>query len=271
MSAAVVDAAVGAPFTEVVVQSGGFTVRTWQAGTGPTLVVLPGAGGYQATFALDLLSQNFRVVAIEMPGWGEQPNDVADMDGLATQVAGIATDLGLDTFHLMGTSLGGACAMHFVTLFPERVLSLVLDAPAKFRAASHHPSTLTPEQLGAAFRMHPEREPQPQPPDQAYMARIWPMIDRLMLDGSVEPEFAARLSACPTRTLIVFGHSDGLINPINGRTIKQLMANSTLQFIYDAGHDAQCDRPEAFADVVGDFLRRGMGFMVNEQDGLINR
>ncbi len=265
------EATAGAPFSQITVQSGGFSVRTWQAGSGPTLIVLPGAGGHRHNVALDLLSQHLRVVVVEMPGWGDQPNDVADFDGLATQVAGIATDLGIDTFHLLGTSLGGACAMHLTTLFPGRVLSLVLDGPAKFRNRSAHPATLTPEQLAAAFRVHPERLPHPAPPDEAFMARIWPMIDRLMLDGTVDPDFAARLAACPTRTLIVFGYSDGLINPVNGRTIKQLMANSTLQYLFDAGHDTQFDRPEAFADLVGDFLRRGMSFMINNQDGLINR
>lgn len=137
-------------------------------------------------FALDLLAQRFRVIVIEMPGWGDQPNDVADFDGLAHQVAGVVTDLGIGSFHLMGTSFGGACAMHIVTLFPDRVLSLVLDAPAKFREGSSHPSTLSPEQFVATMRVHPERAPHPEPPDEAYMGRIWPMIDRLMLDGSLD-------------------------------------------------------------------------------------
>jgi pimeloyl-ACP methyl ester carboxylesterase len=261
----------GAGFTEVLVESAAFTIRTWQAGNGQTLLVLPGAGGYTPNYALDLLADRFRVVVVEMPGWGDQPNDVADFDGLASQVADIASALGLDTFHLMGTSLGGACAMHLATLYPARVLSLVLDAPAKFREASADPSQLTPEQFIAAFRAHPERLPHLVPADPAYMGRIWPMVMRLMGDGSVDPDFAARLQACGTRTLIIFGTRDGLINPTNGRTIKRLMSNSTFQLLYDAAHDAQCDRPEAFADLAGDFLSRGMGFMINDQDGLINR
>jgi hypothetical protein len=48
------------------------------------------------------------------------------------------------------------------------------------------------------------------------------------------------------------------------------MRNSSLQYVYDAAHDIQSDRPEAFADVVGDFLERGMKFLINDQDGLIN-
>lgn len=260
----------GSVFTEKSVESGGFTTRYWEAGEGATLLYLHGAGGHQARFAMDYLAASYRVVCLEMPGWGSQDNDVADFDGLAAQVADIVTALGIDAFHLMGTSLGGACAMHLTTLYPDRVRSLVLDAPAKFREASANPATLAPEQFVKACRTHPERAPHMLPPDPAYMARIWPMVERLMLDGTVDPAFAARLSACATRTLILFGHSDGLINPINGRTIKRLMKNSTLQYIYDAAHDSQGDRPEAFADITGDFLRRGMGFMINEQDGQIN-
>ena len=48
------------------------------------------------------------------------------------------------------------------------------------------------------------------------------------------------------------------------------LRNSSLQYVYDAAHDIQSDRPEAFADVVGDFLDRGMKFLINDQDGLIN-
>ena len=36
-----------------------------------------------------------------------------------------------------------------------------------------------------------------------------------------------------------------------------LAIGPSLQYVYDAAHDIQCDRPEAFADVVGDFLERG--------------
>jgi pimeloyl-ACP methyl ester carboxylesterase len=90
-----------------------------------------------------------------------------------------------------------------------------------------------------------------------------------MGDG-LDDGLTARLAEVPTRTLILFGRNDGLINPINGRVLRRYMRNSSLQYVYDAAHDIQCDRPEAFADVVGDFLRRGMQFLINDHDGLIN-
>jgi pimeloyl-ACP methyl ester carboxylesterase len=259
----------GVGFAERTVEAAGFTIRYLEAGSGSVVLYLPGAGGPVMTLALDALAQQFRVIVLELPGWGQQPNDVADFDGLAAQVAEIATALGLDRFHVMGTSFGGACALHFVTLFGDRVESLVLDAPAKFREASVHPSQLAPEAFVKAFRSHPERVPHMSPPDPAFMERVWPTVERLMGDGA-DDVFAARLAEVPTRTLVLFGRDDGIINPVNGRTIRRLMRNSSLQYVYDAAHDIQSDRPEAFADVVGDFLTRGMNFMINQEDGLIN-
>lgn len=260
----------GDVFVEKSVTSDGFAVRYWEAGVGEPLLYLHGAGGYEPRFGLDLVSRTHRVLALEMPGWGMQPNDVADFDGLATQIGAIATALGLDRFHLMGTSLGGACALHVATLFPGRIISMVLEAPAKFREASVNPSTLAPEAFVRAFRTHPEREPRMAPPDPVFMARVWPTVERLMGDGTVGEAFEAQLAASDTRTLILFGVDDGIISPVNGRTLRRLMRNSTFQLVYSAAHDIQGDRPEAFADIVSDFLRRGMGFMINQQDGLIN-
>jgi pimeloyl-ACP methyl ester carboxylesterase len=259
----------GGMFTEGFVEAAGFHVRYLSAGEGPAVVYLPGAGGAVMTYALDALAERYRVIVVEYPGWGTQPNDVADFDGLAAQIADIATALGLDRFHLMGTSFGGACALHFVAAHPDRVESLVLEAPAKFRESSVHPSTLSPDQFVTAFRSHPERVPHMSPPDPGFMERVWPTVERLMGDGG-DDGLLARLAPLPTRTLIVFGRDDGIINPINGRTLRRTLRNSSLQYVFDAAHDVQCDRPEAFVDVVGDFLDRGMRFLINYDDGLIN-
>jgi pimeloyl-ACP methyl ester carboxylesterase len=270
------DTAVRSPglgFVEGSIDAAGFTVRYYSAGDGPAVLYLPGAGGPVMTFALDALAEHFRVIVVEYPGWGRasdaQSNDVADFDGLAAQVADIATALGLDRFHLVGTSFGGACALHFVVNYPDRVETLVLEAPGKFREASVHPSLLGPDEFVRAFRSHPERLPHMSPPDPEFMGRVWPTVERLMGDGS-DDALLARLADVPTKTLILFGRDDGIINPINGRALRRAMRNSSLQYVYDAAHDIQSDRPEAFADVVGDFLRRGMKFLINDQDGLIN-
>lgn len=252
-------------------RAAGFDITYFEAGSGAPLVVLPGAGGPRLGPTYDALAASFRVLMLELPGWGHQPNDVADFDGLADQVAEIIDALGVDSFHLLGTSLGGACALHLATRHPDRVISLTLESPAKLRAESTDPSQLPPERFVRAFRTHPERGLPMEPPDPAFLANVWPTVTRLMGDGQLDAAFAERLRALPTRTLVLFGRDDGVINPINGRTYRHLLSNSVLMYVYDAAHDIANDRPEAFVDVVSDFVRRGMNFLVNDEDRLINR
>ena len=208
------------------------------------------------------------MIVLEYPGWGAQPNDVADFDGLADQVAEIATALGLERFHLIGTSFGGACALHLVLRHPDMVESLVLEGPGKIREQSVHPSTLQPEEFVKAFRSHPDRLPHMSPPDPEFMARVWPTVERLMGDGS-DDGFSARLAELPTRTLILFGRDDGIINPINGRILRRTCA--TRRCSTCSTRPTTSIRPSrGVRGFVGDFLERGMKFLINDQDGSIN-
>ncbi len=257
-------------FTARTVNAAGFDVTYYEAGVGTPLVVLPGGGGPRLGPAYEALAAEFNVLMIELPGWGAQPNDVADFDGLADQVAQILTAIGLDTFHLLGTSLGGACALHLAIRHPDRVISLTLEAPAKFRELSANPAELPPERFLAAFRTHPERGLPMEPPDPEFMVRVWPTAMRLLGDAAVDAAFVERIATVGTRTLVMFGRDDGVINPVNGRTYRRAMPNCVLMYVYDAAHDIANDRPEMFADVVGDFIRRGMNFVVNNTDRLIN-
>jgi pimeloyl-ACP methyl ester carboxylesterase len=257
-------------FTRKSVAAAGFDITYYEAGTGTPIVVLPGAGGPNLGPAYDALAEKFRVIMIELPGWGGAPNDVADFDGLADQVVAALDAIGMDTFHLLGTSLGGACAIHLASRHAARVISLTLEAPAKLRTDSVSPADLGPDEFIPAFRTHPDRGLPMAPLDPDFMGRVWPTVERLMGDGTLDSALADRLKAIQTRTLVMFGRNDGVINPINGRTYRQLMPNCVLMYVYDAAHEIAQDRPEAFVDVVSDFVTRGMNFIVNDKDRLIN-
>jgi pimeloyl-ACP methyl ester carboxylesterase len=87
----------GAGFTEHTVEADGFTVRYVESGAGEALVVLHGAGGLRHSRALDLLAAQYRVVAIEMPGFGAQPNEThQSMAKLAQSLALVIDAIGLD-------------------------------------------------------------------------------------------------------------------------------------------------------------------------------
>ena len=262
----------GEKLVEKHVEADGFTIRYWEQGEGDPLVVLHGAGGPVPSVAQDLLAANHRVLLFELPGWGDEPNDRSQsLADLANTVVAAMDALGLERPHLMGTSFGGAVALHVALDHPGKVASVVLEAPAAFRVGSVPPPSMSPEQMIKAFRCHPDREPVWTGPDPERMGRAWPLVEHTLVSTPEYDEaLTERMATCDVRTLVLFGEFDGVIPPENGRTYRRFMSNSSLQYVHDAAHDIQGDRAEAFADVVGDFLRRGMAFLVPDEDTLIN-
>jgi pimeloyl-ACP methyl ester carboxylesterase len=54
-----------------------------------------------------------------------------------------------------------------------------------------------------------------------------------------------------------------------GRIYKDLMPDAHLVFVYDAGHAVAAERPEAFVEVVGDFLEREDAFVISRNRTVI--
>src|SRR5947207_5321714 len=136
-----------------------------EAGEGPALMHLHGAGGLRLSPAHDLLAKQFRVVAFEMPGFGASAENTKtqSMPELAATMAAAAQKLGLDRYNLMGTSFGSKAALWLALQQPERVLALVLQSPAAIRPEGGKPPPSSPAELARALYAYPERQP-PAPP-----------------------------------------------------------------------------------------------------------
>jgi pimeloyl-ACP methyl ester carboxylesterase len=61
-----------------------------------------------------------------------------------------------------------------------------------------------------------------------------------------------------------------VIAPAMGRFDKDLIPNCHLVFVYDAGHGISTDRPEAFTEVVADFLERHEAFVISRTETVIH-
>jgi len=112
-----------------------------EAGEGPVLVMLhgggPGASGESNYWQnLPALTRHFRVVLPDQPGFGQSYRPTEE-DLEARSITAIAVDalyqaidaLGIERFHLLGNSLGGAAAIAMAQARPERVDRLILMAP----------------------------------------------------------------------------------------------------------------------------------------------
>lgn len=119
----------GAHEREIIVQ--GERIVQLEAGDGPTLVLLHGFTGSKENWLalMPLLATRYRVIAPDLPGWGESARvDGADY-GYSAQaeriVAWLAT-LGDTPVILVGHSMGGGIAALVAARHPQRVSRLVL-------------------------------------------------------------------------------------------------------------------------------------------------
>jgi pimeloyl-ACP methyl ester carboxylesterase len=242
-----------------------------EAGQGAPLVHLHGASGLRLTPGHDLLTRQFRVIAFEMPGFGQSPENTRtqNMPELAATIAKAVENLGIDSFNLMGTSFGGRTALWLALQQQEQVLALVLEAPAAIRPEGAQPPSGSPEEMARRLYAHPERMPQMPPPDPAVQAKTRQLVGRLR-GPDRDTNFERQLAGLSTPTLVLFGTADQIIPPDMGHLYKELIPNCHLVFVYDAGHAISTERPEAFTEVVADFLERHEAFVISRTPTVIH-
>jgi pimeloyl-ACP methyl ester carboxylesterase len=83
-------------------------------------------------------------------------------------------------------------------------------------------------------------------------------------------ELERRLPEVTTPTLVLFGTADRQAAQDTGRVYTKLIPNSHLVFVYDAAAAIGRDRPEAFAEVVADFLERHEAFIISRTPTVIH-
>lgn len=96
-----------------------------------TIVCLHGIGGDDASFApqSEELSENYRVVAWNMPGYGQSvPASPLTFEVLSDRLQQAIAALDVGPVHLMGQSIGGMVAQEVYFRYPQSVRSLILVA-----------------------------------------------------------------------------------------------------------------------------------------------
>jgi pimeloyl-ACP methyl ester carboxylesterase len=107
------------------------------------------------------------------------------------------------------------------------------------------------------------------PPDPAVQAKTQRLVGRLR-GPDRDADLERQLADLATPTLVLFGTVDRVIPPEMGHIYKELMPNAHLVFVYDTGHAISTDRPEAFTEVVADFLERHEAFVISRTPTVIH-
>jgi pimeloyl-ACP methyl ester carboxylesterase len=113
----------------------GHRLSLLEAGTGAPVVAIHGLGGTKASFLATVaaLAPRFRVIAVDLPGFGDSDKPVGapyDARWFGAAIVELLDALELDRAHLVGNSLGGRVALEVGLHAPERVDRLALLAPS---------------------------------------------------------------------------------------------------------------------------------------------
>ena len=235
------------------VQTHHVPVRYFEAGSGPDLVFLHGAGGVTAEDPfLNALAEKHHVHAPLIPGYGdsEECAEIRDMLDFTLHTADVVAALGLQDPILVGHSMGGMIAAEMAALAPNDVSRLGLICPAGMWDDEHPiadmfslmpyemPAYLFHDAEAGAAILTAGRNVTDPGFLQTYLvnnARQLGMAGRLLFPIP-ERGLSQRMYRIKAKTVVVWGDSDRLIPPFYAHGFKKGIADAELVSIPEAGH-----------------------------------
>lgn len=99
-------------------------IHYWTAGQGPNLLLLHSSGNSSEEFTaiVPLLSNHFRMIAVDLPGHGRtyDPESQLQVEDFAAAVRIVLDALNIEKSHVVGQHGGALCAMSLMAEEPER-------------------------------------------------------------------------------------------------------------------------------------------------------
>lgn len=249
--------------------AGGRRVCVRSRGDGPDMVLLHGLGmSGRDWYNQRPLTAHLRLHAVDLPGHG-----LSDPCTSGTSLAELARDviealdrLGVQRFHLLGSSMGGMIAQHIAALVPDRVDRLILHNTA----ASMHKPLLRAFLDSPGGRLVYGLIPLPM------LARVqlWrlvpdPVARRVYFEGWLPPDRASYLDcahaclrhdarlllpAIRANTLVLSAERDGVFRPEAGRELARAIAGAQFGVLEGSGHASPADAPALFNAAVLGFV-----------------
>jgi pimeloyl-ACP methyl ester carboxylesterase len=260
-----------APTTEGYVDVDG--VKLWYLDSGgdgePVILLHPLTGsaavwGYQQPV---LVAAGFRVIAYSRRGHLNSDEGPRDNTGSAvTDLEAVATHLGLDKFHLVGSAGGGFIVPDYALTHPERLLSItiacsmaaIVDAELteKYRL-------LMPPELSATSTWFKELSPSYRDANPDGVAAWKALEENATPNGRVRQARINTLNSeafasITTPALLMTGDVDVYQPPTRLLELAARMTNASPEVVIlsESGHSGYWEQPDAFNEALIEFLKR---------------
>lgn len=244
-----------------------------ESGDGSPVVFLHGLGGTRTSWGPQLrgLSDSFRCIAWDMPGYGDSaPLRHLTYAGIADALVGLLDKLGIECVDLVGLSFGGMHALHTAINHPDRVKRMVLaDTSPAFGMDG------TAREEWQQARLAPiDRGEHPADAAEVVVGSITagplaPDIHRETIDAfsAISPEgfraaveclpsndVRAELGAIKHQSLVIVGELDRETPVTYAQVLATDLPHARLEIIPGVGHLAPAEAPSRFNLLVADFL-----------------
>lgn len=231
-------------------------------GKGENLILLHGWGMDVSTWwpVVDLLKQDFTLWLLDLPGFGKSdlPNKTWSIEDYADEIANFIREHRIKKPALLGHSFGGSVAIKLASKYPNLISKLILESSSGIRPK--------PNLLIRLFTAA------------AKLIKLFPDLlnikDRLRnwfykLIGSdylttgklkktflkvIRQDLSEDAKKISQETLIIWGENDKTLPLDRGKKLYQLIKNSRLEIIENAGHAPHIKNPYFFTNYVKDFI-----------------
>lgn len=259
------------------VEIDGCKVHYVQAGHGPAIVLLHGIGAsiFIWRMLFPILQKKFRVIAIDLPGFGQSDKPAKRQYGLDAQtnvVEKVLAHLDVHNTTLVGSSMGGTIALWLAKQHPHRFERVVALAPAvdstRVSAATHRLASVAPLFRHAINRMTMKRilryviARDERISDAVVERYLAPFQD----DGSSLRSFVAatellsdsrlpaELSEVASQVLLIHGRQDVMVSLSSIEKLAKIIPQAEISIHETSGHHIMEDEPVWLARKIEEFL-----------------
>ena len=245
------------------IRANGLDIGYDVAGAGPPLVALHGAtslGREDYAAQLPGLSKAFLVHLPDARGHGRTRWDAAngfEYGWLVDDLTAFVDGLGLDSFHLVGFSMGAMTALQFGSRMPERLRTLVVVGITTHREprASVGRRLMDPAQILArdpAFAATLSRRH-----DEGQGGGAWQrLLPGIAADIAAQPLLTpGQLHAIDCPTMVACGDRDPFVPTEHAAGLARQLPAGRLFIAPDCGHEVMSRKPGLFNEAISGFYR----------------
>lgn len=267
------------------VRTANWNLHYHEAGSGYPVIMLHGSGVGASGWSnfsgnLAALAAHFRVLAVDMPGWGaSDPCPVDRLDHVAALIEFMDT-LGIEKAAMIGNSMGGATVLRTAVEHPARISHLItMGAPAnrlpRLFGAGDGPTE------GIKILIEGYRDPTP-----ATIRRLVQIMcfDKAFATDELCAKRAEAANACPEHlanflaglakgwpvpkwaslealmtlkipALLIHGRDDRVVHYEHSLQLAAVIPNSRLVLLNRCGHWAMIEHVAEFNRLVVDFIK----------------